>query len=70
MSKFDPSRRQVVRGVVCGTALLCSTSLFAGCAMQSAYDEQAALPDEIRIRGADGYGLDRVLGRLQRGKRR
>ena len=61
MSKFDPSRRQVVRGVVCGTALLGSTSLFAGCAMQSAYDEQAALPDEIRIRGADGYGLDRVL---------
>lgn len=60
MIKFDPSRRQVVRGVACGAALLGTTSVFAGCAMQSAYDD-ASLPGEMRIRGADGYGLDQVL---------
>ena len=60
MIKFDPSRRQVVRGVAYGAAVLGATSLSAGCAMQSA-SEQAAIPEEIGIRGAGGYGSDQVL---------
>ena len=60
MIAFNPSRRQVVRGVASAATVLGATSLFAGCAMPPT-SEHAAVADEIRILGADGYGSDGVL---------